>query len=123
GDELLLLSCGRTVIRQDLHPLPRCDVAQVAGRAAGALDIRAFQDQSCHGSPSQFGSPAARARFSSEIRPLVAFTLWTLSARLRFRSSRSISIASAMIPMTISDIGCMYRPPARRWAARCGWTA
>ena len=42
GDELLLLACGRTVIRKNFYPLPRCDVAQVSRRAAGAFDIGAF---------------------------------------------------------------------------------
>lgn len=40
GDQLLLLSGGRTVIRDKLHPLPRCDVAKVSGGPAGAFDIR-----------------------------------------------------------------------------------
>ena len=53
GDELLLLSCGRTVIRNEFHPLPRCDVAQVPEGFAGAFDIGTLQDQSCHSSSSQ----------------------------------------------------------------------
>ena len=39
GDELLLLSCGRTVIWDKLHPLPGRDVAKVSGGPAGAFDI------------------------------------------------------------------------------------
>lgn len=56
GDELLLLSCGRTVIRDKLHPLPGRDVAKVSGCPAGAFDIRTLEDQSCHSSSSQSGS-------------------------------------------------------------------
>ena len=55
-DELLLLSCGRTVIRDKLHPLPGRDVAKVSGGPAGAFDIRTLEDQSCHSSSSQSGS-------------------------------------------------------------------
>ena len=54
--ELLLLSCGRTVIWDKLHPLPGCDVAQVSGGPAGAFDIGTLEDQSCHSSSSQSGS-------------------------------------------------------------------
>ena len=53
GDELLLLSCGRTVIWDKLHPLPGRDVAKVSGGPAGAFDIGALEDQSCHSSSSQ----------------------------------------------------------------------
>ena len=53
GDELLLLVRGRTVIRNNFNPLPRCDVAQVTGGSAGAIDIRTLEDQSCHSSSSQ----------------------------------------------------------------------
>ena len=52
-DELLLLSCGRTVIWDKLHPLPGRDVAQVSGGPAGAFDIGTLEDQSCHSSSSQ----------------------------------------------------------------------
>ncbi len=55
-DELLLLSCGRTVILDKFHPLPRCDVAKVSGGPAGAFDIGTLEDQSCHSSSSQSGS-------------------------------------------------------------------
>ena len=55
-DELLLLSCGRTVIRDKLHPLPGRDVAKVSGGPAGAFDIGTLEDQSCHSSSSQSGS-------------------------------------------------------------------
>ncbi|CAN3996521.1 30S ribosomal protein S15, partial [Dysosmobacter welbionis] len=53
-DELLLLAGWRTVIRDDLHPLPCRDVAHVTVCAlvTSALDIRTFDDQSCHSSPS-----------------------------------------------------------------------
>ena len=44
GDELLLLPCGRTVIRDKLHPLPGRDVAKVSGGPAGAFDIRTLED-------------------------------------------------------------------------------
>ena len=53
-DELLLLSGGRTVIRDKLHP--RCDIAKVSGGPAGAFDIGTLEDQSCHSSSSQSGS-------------------------------------------------------------------
>ena len=56
GDELLLLPCGRTVIRDKLHPLPGRDVAKVSGGPAGAFDIGTLEDQSCHSSSSQSGS-------------------------------------------------------------------
>ena len=48
-DHLLLLSCGRTVIRDDLHPLPRRDVLEVPASAlpSAALDVRTFDDQPC----------------------------------------------------------------------------
>ena len=77
-DELLLLACGRTVIRNDLHPFPRCDVLHVAACAlsAAALDIRALDDQSCHGSSS-----SSRSFCTSDTLPLAFFTLATLSAR------------------------------------------
>ena len=101
-DELLLLSCGRTVIWDKLHTLPRCDVAQISGGPAGAFDIGTLEDQSCHSSSSQSCSWRERAYFSNERRPFVAFTLRTLCARLRFKSSRSISNASAMIPLVMS---------------------
>ena len=101
-DELLLLSCGRTVIWDKLHPLPRCDVAKVSGGPAGAFDIGTLEDQSCHSSSSQSCSWRERAYFSNEMRPFVAFTLRTLCARLRFKSSRSISNASAIIPLVMS---------------------
>ena len=82
-DQLLLLAGGRTAIRQDLHPLPGSYVPQVAGTAA--LDVGTLDDQSSHSSPS---SHTSRARPSSEMQPLVAFTLCTLSARRRRSSSR-----------------------------------
>ena len=53
GDELLLFSGGRTVIRDKLHPLPGRDVAKVSGGPAGAFDIGTLEDQSCHSSSSQ----------------------------------------------------------------------
>ena len=56
GDELLLLSGGRTVIRDKLHPLPGRDVAKVSGGSAGAFDVGTLEDQSCHSSSSQSGS-------------------------------------------------------------------
>lgn len=56
GDELLLLSCGRTVIWDKFHPLPGRDVAKVSGGSAGAFDIGTLEDQSCHSSSSQSGS-------------------------------------------------------------------
>ena len=56
GDELLLLSGGRTVIRDKLHPLPGRDVAKVSGGSAGAFDIGTLEDQSCYSSSSQSGS-------------------------------------------------------------------
>ena len=102
GDELLLLSGGRTVIRDELHPLPGRDVAQVSGGPAGAFDIGTLEDQSCHSSSSQSGSWRERAYFSREMIPFVAFTFRTLCARLRFKSSRSISNASATIPLVMS---------------------
>ena len=40
--ELLLLSCGRTLIRDDLHPLTGCDVLEVTGSTAGAFDVGTF---------------------------------------------------------------------------------
>ena len=48
-DEMRLLVGGRTVIRDDLHPLPRRDVLEIPTGAllAAALDVRAFDDQSC----------------------------------------------------------------------------
>ena len=48
-DELLLLARGRTVIRDDLHPLPRRDVLEVPADtfSTAALDVRAFDDQPC----------------------------------------------------------------------------
>ena len=55
-DELFLLSCGRTVIRDKLHPFPGRDVAKVSGGPAGAFDIGTLEDQSCHSSSSQSGS-------------------------------------------------------------------
>ena len=77
-DELLLLAGRRTVIRDDLHPLPRCDVLHVSARTLtdAALDIRALDDQSCHGSSS-----SSRSFCTSDTLPLVFFTLATLSAR------------------------------------------
>ena len=70
GDELLLLSSGRTVIWDDLHPFPCADVPQITAdrTASSALEIRTFHDQSCHSSSS---SHAPRTRCSSEMRPLV----------------------------------------------------
>ena len=53
-------------------------------------------------SSSQSCSWRERAYFSREIVPLVALTFRTLCARLRFKSSRSISNASAMIPLVMS---------------------
>ena len=35
------------------HPLPGRDVAKVSGGPAGAFDIGALEDQSCHSSSSQ----------------------------------------------------------------------
>ena len=48
-DELRLLLVGWTVIRDDLHPLPRGDVLEIPTGAllAAALDVRAFDDQPC----------------------------------------------------------------------------
>ena len=85
-DELLLLAGWRTVIRDDLHPLPCRDVAHVTVCAlvTSALDIRTFDDQSCHSSPS---SQVSRTRCSSEMQPLVFRTFWTLSVRRRRSSS------------------------------------
>ena len=51
-DELLLLPCGWTVIRDDLHPLTGSDVLEVAGRTTGALDVGTLEDQLCHSSSS-----------------------------------------------------------------------
>ena len=53
-DELLLLACRWTVIRDDLHPLPCGDVLEVPASAlpSAALDVRAFDDQPCHASLS-----------------------------------------------------------------------
>ena len=53
-DELRLLLGGRTVIRDDLYPLPRGDVLEVPASAlpSAALDVRAFDDQPCHDSLS-----------------------------------------------------------------------
>ena len=53
-DELLLFSCWRTVIRDDLHTLPRRDVLEIPTSAlpSTALDVRAFDDQPCHASLS-----------------------------------------------------------------------
>jgi len=53
-DELRLLVGGRTVIRDDLYPLPRRDVLEVpAGTfSTAALDVRTFDDQPCHASLS-----------------------------------------------------------------------
>ena len=85
-DELLLLSCGWTVIWEQLHTLPRADVFQIATDriASTVLEIGTFQNQSCHSSSS---SQAPRTRCSSETRPLVFFTFCTLSALRRRRSS------------------------------------
>ena len=81
-DELLLLAGGRTVIRQQFHPFPRGDVAQVAaeGGVPAALVVGTLDDQSCHSSPS---SQTSRTRWSREMRPLVFFTLLILSVRRR----------------------------------------
>ena len=81
-DQLLLLAGGRTAIRQDLHLLPGSDVPQVA--ATSAFDVGTLDDQSSHCSSSH----TSRARPSREMRPLVDFTLRTLSARRRRSSSR-----------------------------------
>ena len=53
-DELRLLLGGRTVIRDDLHPLPRGDVLEIPSGTlpSAALDVRAFDDQPCHASLS-----------------------------------------------------------------------
>ena len=85
-DELLLLSCGWTVIWEQLHTLPRSNVSQIPTDriAPTAFEVWAFDDQSCHSSSS---SQASRTRCSSEMRPLVFFTLLTLSARRRCKSS------------------------------------
>ena len=62
------------------------DAPQVAAdrTAASTLEIRAFHDQSCHSSSY---SQNSRARCSNETRPLAFFTLMTLCARQRRRSS------------------------------------
>ena len=85
-DELLLLAGWRTVIRDDLHPLPRRDVSRVTvcTLTTSALDIRTLDDQSYHSSPS---SQVSRTRCSSEMQPLVFRTFWTLSVRRRRSSS------------------------------------
>ena len=84
-NESLLLLRRRATVRKQLHALARTDVAEVAARAAttSALDVRAFDDQSCHSS-----SPAMpRACCSNEMRPLVSFTFRTLSRRSACRAA------------------------------------
>ena len=53
-EELRLLVGGRTVIRDDLHPLPRRDVLEIPASTfpTAALDVRTFDDQPCHASLS-----------------------------------------------------------------------
>ena len=84
--EPLELAGVRAVIREDLYPLSDPNVPQVAAdrTVTIALEIGTFQNQSCHSSSS---SQASRTRCSSEMRPLVFRTFWTLSARRRRRSS------------------------------------
>ena len=64
-----------------------------------AFDVGTLDDQSSHSSPS---SHTSRARPSRETRPLVAFTLRTLSARRRRSSSRLSWQVSARMPATKS---------------------
>ena len=82
GNQLLLLAGRRTPVRQDFHPFPGSNVPQVA--TTSTFDVGTLDDQSSHSSPS-FHISCGRPR---DIRPLVDFTLRTLSARRRRSSSR-----------------------------------
>ena len=100
-DELFLLAGWRTVIRDDLHPFPRCNVAKVTvGVLLAALDIRTFDDQSCHPSSPSRCSCARFAIFSSCRWPLSFFTRATLSACFfrRYSSSRWTQSARTLTP-------------------------
>ena len=83
-DELRLLLGGRTVIRDDLHPLPRRDVLEISVGAfpTAALDVRTFDNQPCHASHSN-----SRSFCSMRSWPLVRLT----AAMLLARSCRSTS--------------------------------
>ena len=47
-DEQLLLSCGRTVVRNDLHTLTGSDVLEVSTDTTIAFDVGAFENQFYH---------------------------------------------------------------------------
>ena len=103
-DELLLLAGRRTVIRDDLHPLPCSNVPHVTvcTLTTATLDIRTLDDQSCHPSSPSRCSCARFAIFSSCRWPLSFFTRAALSARFfrRYVSSRWTQSTRTLMPVS-----------------------
>jgi hypothetical protein len=60
------------------------EARNMTNKETSALVVGTLDDHSCHASPS---SQTSRTRWSREMRPLVCFTFFTLSARRRLKSS------------------------------------